>query len=180
MAEAERLDAALPGVEDVTLADAVPDPAAQADFEAAEARTFNAQLRQTLEASIDTLKPAEAHPVRGRPFAGKTLQALGDELGVSRERARQLEARALRRLRGRPALQAYREEITSRAYRGTSFAAWKANGSVPERWAEWAEAKEAQRRRDEERRIMDELARFGEECGIWADEPGSCTKLAQN
>ena len=30
MAEAERLDAALPGVEDVTLADAVPDPAAQA------------------------------------------------------------------------------------------------------------------------------------------------------
>jgi RNA polymerase sigma-32 factor len=55
-------------------------------------------LRARLLAALDTL-PARDRSVIERSMAGETIAAIGRDLGVSRERARQLEARALGKLR---------------------------------------------------------------------------------
>ncbi len=152
----------------------VPDPAAAQAFQSAEERLYIRQLHAALDECLDAIDAKQAAALRGRYYEGQTQGTTAARLGVSPQRVHQLEYTGLRAMRrkGVRSLAQYREEITSRAYRGTSFAAWKANGSAPERWAEWAEAKEAQRRRAEDKRFFDELAGFEEECGIWTDEPG--------
>lgn len=152
----------------------VPDPAAAQAFQSAEERLYNKQLHKALDECLDAIDARQAAVLRGRYYEGRTQGEIAGTLGVAPQRAQQLERMGLRAMRhkGTRRLAQYREEITSRAYRGTGFAAWKQGGSAPERWAEWAEAKEVQRRRAEDKRFFDELARFEEECGIWTDEPG--------
>ena len=49
--------------------------------------------------AIQTLDEREQKVITGRFFEDKTLDDLGDDLGISRERIRQIEARALRKLK---------------------------------------------------------------------------------
>lgn len=62
-----------------------------------------AQLSVEVEGALAQLKPREEYIVRHRLMADEpmTLQAIGDHYGISRERARQLEARAKKKLRER-------------------------------------------------------------------------------
>jgi RNA polymerase primary sigma factor len=90
---------------ELTRADMICDElASHAAGEAAEA----SDLSQRLESALDELHPRERHVLRLRFGLGRdrerTLTEIGEELGVSRERIRQIEAEALAKLRGRPDL----------------------------------------------------------------------------
>ncbi len=53
------------------------------------------EARRELDAALDLLPPRSAHVLRGRVVDGRTLEDLGRELGVCKERVRQIEQRAL-------------------------------------------------------------------------------------
>lgn len=85
--------------EDSHLGDFIPDEDAQAPAEAAAYLL----LKEQLEGVLETLTPREKKVLRlrfglddGRP---RTLEEVGQVFGVTRERIRQIEAKALRKLR---------------------------------------------------------------------------------
>jgi RNA polymerase primary sigma factor len=99
--EPASLDAPTDDEGDSHLQDFVADPDTL-DPEEVAARV---SLRQQLEEVLDTLTPRERLVLRRRfGLSGggpRTLEQVGRELGVTRERVRQIEARALRKLRHR-------------------------------------------------------------------------------
>ncbi len=85
--------------EDSHLGDFIPDEDAPEPAEVASA----AILREVIERELNTLSPREAQVIKlrfglydGRP---RTLEEVGKEYDITRERIRQIEAKALRRLR---------------------------------------------------------------------------------
>ena len=85
--------------EDSHLGDFIPDDDAQAPVDAASTALMREQLTEVLK----TLTPREARVLSlrygledGNP---KTLEEVGKEFNVTRERIRQIEAKALRKLR---------------------------------------------------------------------------------
>lgn len=65
---------------------------------------YKAQRLEIVEKTLDTLRPREAEVIRLRyGFYGRemTLEEVGQRIGVTRERIRQIEAKALRKLRRR-------------------------------------------------------------------------------
>ncbi|MBC7220149.1 RNA polymerase sigma factor RpoD/SigA [Candidatus Bipolaricaulota bacterium] len=98
-----------------TLDEIIADESAAGPERAALAMLFQEELMEI----VDRLPPRDAQLLRWRyGLAGEsplTLAEVGKALGVSRERARQLEERALKRLKeawGEKALQFYRKLIT--------------------------------------------------------------------
>jgi len=85
---------------DSTLADMVADELGQSPADEAEETVFGQSLDRSL---AERLTPREAAVLRLRYGLGdnqeRTLAEVGKELGISRERARQLEAEAMRKLR---------------------------------------------------------------------------------
>lgn len=72
---------------------------------------------QWLRDAMETLSERELHIVRARQLQddAKTLETLGGELGISKERVRQIEARALEKLR-RTLLTAHASEVQHTAF----------------------------------------------------------------
>lgn len=93
------LDAPLQDGERGTLGDLIPAEARPADDALARAE-FSHDIRRHLDDFATTLEGRDVDIWRRRMVAEqpKTLQEIGDLFGVSRERARQLEARIVRRL----------------------------------------------------------------------------------
>ncbi len=58
-------------------------------------------LKETVEAVLETLPLIECDVLIGRFFEGKTLEELAEPLGVTRERVRQIEVKAIKHLRSR-------------------------------------------------------------------------------
>ncbi|MBO5415836.1 MAG: RNA polymerase sigma factor RpoD [Clostridia bacterium] len=85
--------------EDSHLGDFIPDDDTPAPADAASATI----LREVIERELHTLTPREEHVIKlrfglydGRP---RTLEEVGKEFDITRERIRQIEAKALRKLR---------------------------------------------------------------------------------
>ncbi|NLW07733.1 MAG: RNA polymerase sigma factor RpoD [Clostridia bacterium] len=97
--EPESLETPIGEEEDSHLGDFIEDEEAQAP---AEAASF-ILLREQLEEVLDTLTPREKRVLRLRfgldDGRARTLEEVGQEFGVTRERIRQIEAKALRKLR---------------------------------------------------------------------------------
>lgn len=97
---------------DSTLADLVADDLARGPAEEAEETVFGQALERSLS---ERLTPREAEVLRLRfglsDNRERTLAEVGKELGISRERARQLEAEAMRKLRRDVT---FRRELTDR------------------------------------------------------------------
>jgi RNA polymerase sigma factor (sigma-70 family) len=93
------LDAVLPGTDDFRLEETLPDQ----DVEDPVQRIDRSDLARALSRVVEDLEPRDReilawrYGLDGRPAA--TLAEIGQRLELSRERVRQLEARALRRLR---------------------------------------------------------------------------------
>ncbi len=84
---------------DTTYLDLLADESAdQEDQLLAQETDTNRKTR--IAAALKELTPREQEVIGGRFFAGvsKTLQDVGDELGITRERVRQLESNALKKL----------------------------------------------------------------------------------
>ena len=115
------LDEVLPGTEDYTLADTIPDPMAAEAFLDAEEALFIADLRRDLDAAISGLGEQEATVIRCKHLEGCKMSDIAATLGVSYSRCTAIEHKALGRLRGRAGavLQGYRDIISSYGYRGS-------------------------------------------------------------
>ena len=85
--------------EDSHLGDFIPDEDTPAPADAASATI----LRETIERELSTLTPREAHVIKLRyglyDGRGHTLEEVGKEFNITRERIRQIESKALRKLR---------------------------------------------------------------------------------
>ena len=80
--------------------DVLEDDSAQA-ADLVEDRHDTARLRQWLVEAMDALSPRERFILRERKLrdAPRTLESLGDELGLSKERVRQVESVAFEKMR---------------------------------------------------------------------------------
>jgi RNA polymerase primary sigma factor len=98
------LEAPLPGTDDLRLEDALADEDTLDPGEVHDERI----LRTALERELETLAPRERAILEARfGLEGgepPTLEEIGQQMGLSRERVRQLEHRALARLRERGAI----------------------------------------------------------------------------
>lgn len=122
-----------------TKGETIEDPAATQAFQTAEDNLYTEELHNALEdAMTKHLTEREANVLRRRYYDGQSLRAIGEELGVQQERIRQIERRACRKLSGLPSIQRWHDEtISTQAWRGTGFGAWKSGGSVQERTVEY-------------------------------------------
>lgn len=123
-----------------TLGDLQPDPAASAEFEAAEDDIYTEELHTALEEALTKLAQREAKVIRGIYWEGQRLADLAAAEGVATSRIGQTRQDALRKLARNPQLRHWHDDIISvRAWRGTGFGAWSGGGSVEERTVEWIE-----------------------------------------
>ena len=83
--------------DDITLEDTLTAEGDQ--YEDVIDKIQHEQLSDTIWSCVDDLKPQHASVIRGHFGEGKTLKECGESLGVSTERARQLEQGAIRELR---------------------------------------------------------------------------------
>lgn len=128
---------------EVTRADVTPDPAAAQAFEDAEQNSYRQELRAVLDKALSLLPDRQRDVIARRFYEGLTLRQAAELDGVTQERIRQMEDKALRALRQNQELRRfYGEDLLSRAYQGTGFGAWKSGGSVQERLVERLEEKE--------------------------------------
>ena len=86
------------GAEDLTLEDAIPDPLVDVEGDAIAAVDDDRDAVRIWEA-VDNLPENRAEVIRLRYKGQKTMTATGEALGISRERARQQEDKALRALK---------------------------------------------------------------------------------
>lgn len=93
------LDASVGADDDVKLSDLIEDSNASSPQDG----LFESRLAARLEAALASLVPREARVVRMRFGIGedekRTPAEIGDDLAVSRERVRQIEIKALQKLR---------------------------------------------------------------------------------
>ena len=116
---------------DLVLGDTIADPRDM--IEEAEDQIQRKQLGQTIWKAVDDLGAKESTVIRMRYQDGKTLKECGADLGVSLDRARQIEAKALRKLRtGKiaKALQPFLEgEAIRYGYHSSGLGAFRQTGS---------------------------------------------------
>ncbi len=82
-----------------TLEDLQEDPTGQTPYEDIETWIFNQQLRQALEAALEQIPEVQAQTLRRRYFSGETQRQTAEAMGVSVQRAGQIEENAIRSLR---------------------------------------------------------------------------------
>jgi len=95
------LDSIVSGTDDITLLDTIADDRANQEELLAE-HEESLSLQSTMRRALEQLNDKERYIIEKRITADdpQTLQEIADHFGISRERIRQLEERALRKIRG--------------------------------------------------------------------------------
>ena len=123
-----------------TKGETIEDPAAVQAFQQAEDDIYTEELHTALEEALNKLTDKQADVIRRHYFGGKTLSEIAREDGISHSAPRNNEQTALMALRRNTDLARWHDDVIStRAWCGTGFSAWKGRGSVQERSVEYWE-----------------------------------------
>jgi RNA polymerase sigma factor (sigma-70 family) len=79
--------------------DIIEDPAAELELQEPERDLYMLELRAVMNERLDALKPKQRQILHARFWEGKTLQQAAEDIGVTRQRAQQLEQEAFAKLR---------------------------------------------------------------------------------
>lgn len=136
------------------LMDVIADPSGQKEMLSVEETLYQKQLHDSLEAVLASIPPQYSEVLIQRYYQGLNLAEVGENLGTSYERTRQIEMRAIRELR-RPR---YADRLLPfydfDFYAGTGLGAFRYGGmSVQERYLSIQEERqERESRRHREKR----------------------------
>lgn len=100
-----------------TVADLIADEDSSAPFEQIEDSSERESISRTLHEAIETLNEQEQGVINGRYFREKSFEELSQEMNISGERVRQVEARALRNLRKPKILRRLNDDLGYSSYR---------------------------------------------------------------
>lgn len=109
-----------------TLGELVPDSRAADAIENVEESVYHEQLHKAIEGAISELSPDNAQVLRLRYWGDMTLSAVGEVMGKSPERTRQMENKGIRELRKSKTLHRF---LDFDMYRGTGLGAFRLSGS---------------------------------------------------
>lgn len=128
------LEEPVPGAEDLSLADALEDTSAAADFEDVERKIWLEQLHAALDRALEQIPEEEADTLRRHFYNNKTLSQIGEEVGVGAETVRKRECKGLRSIRSWKVSRELEQfiEMNTPYYTGTGLASFRHNGSQPE------------------------------------------------
>ncbi len=131
------------------LGDVVADP--EDKYAGAEADLYHEQLKTVVGEALGTLPQAERDVLRLRYWEGMTLRQTGESIHKGAERVRQMENKAMRKLRSGSTGADLREAYFGdrNYFRNTSLQAWRLHGcSSPEWELLWKEREERRQRSD--------------------------------
>lgn len=126
---------------EITRIELVPDTEAEEPYRDIEQSDYYRAIRETAKSVLNSRL---WDIIDRRYFKGETLKQAADSLGVTKERVRQLETKALQKLRYSKEMRA---SAAIQAYHHVSIKSFRRYGSVVERVAE----------QEEKRRIYDEM-----------------------
>lgn len=125
------LDEFLSGTDDFLLGDSVPDQSVDLENDVINGMIEKSKRTELWQIVEDNVSPEENKVITARFRESMSLEATGQSMGQSREKARQIEAKALRKLRYprcRRLLEEKFEVNYARVYRG-SFSNFKYTGT---------------------------------------------------
>jgi len=117
------IDKPTKGTEGITLCDSISDSKAESDMENVLEKEYHRKLHNDLQECLVDLPDNQQEVIESRYRNGNTYQDIADKMGTHDSLVRSMECKALRKLRYDKRLREYREEVMSRAYRG-SFSSW--------------------------------------------------------
>lgn len=145
-----------------TFGDFAPDPAATAQFQNVEEKLWHKQLQEAMEAALLALPDNQRQVLQMLYWQEKTLQEAAEVYGVSYERIRQIESKALRVLRQPKNACSLLPFYQCDFYAHTGLTAFQQSGmSAPERYVITMEERQA---RTEQRRKEQETKKFKKQC----------------
>ena len=127
--------------DETELGDLLPDAHSEEKLRAVEDKDFCMQVRETVQEELAD-DPEALHIIEQRYYHGRTLEAIGNDLSVTRERIRQIQEAALRRLKKNWKIQTLAGKINP--YWHIGIDTFRREGSIVELTVEKAE--EYQRR----------------------------------
>lgn len=109
-----------------TLGELVPDSRAADAIENVEESVYHEQLHKAIDGAISELSPDNAQVLRLRYWGDMTLSAVGEVMGKSPERTRQMGSKGIRELRKSKTLHRF---LDFDMYHGTGLGALRLSGS---------------------------------------------------
>lgn len=139
-----------------TLGELVPDSRAADAIENVEESVYHEQLHKAIEGAISELSPDNAQVLRLRYWGDMTLSAVGEVMGKSPERTRQMENKGIRELRKSKTLHRF---LDFDMYRGTGLGAFRLSGSsIQEQYILKQERREEYERKRRKEQAFEEEA----------------------
>ncbi|MDL2232251.1 sigma-70 family RNA polymerase sigma factor [Ruminococcaceae bacterium OttesenSCG-928-L11] len=118
------------GSDDFTIGDTLEDETASAEMENVVEGAYHKQFVSCLEECMKGMLPRYADVIRARYLEGKTIKQLADEMGVTAERVRQIEGKALRKLRHPLCSRQLQSFLYYDDVKGSGFRAFRDRGYV--------------------------------------------------
>ena len=124
------------GPDETELGDLLPDAHSEEELHACEDKEISVQLRETVQEELADDSVA-LRVIEQRYYEGRTLEAIGDDLSVTKERIRQIQEAALRRLKKNWKIQTLAGKINP--YWHIGIDTFRREGSIVELTVEKAE-----------------------------------------
>lgn len=148
------------------MGDFIPDHTEAATMESIEEREYREQLREALEAALESIPEKYSRVIQLRYLQNQSLSETGAVIGVSSERVRQMENKGLKILRQPETAANLIEFYDFSYYTGTGLGAFRQSGlTIQEKYLILEEQKKEKRERlereERERKYREVMAALG-------------------